>query len=205
MHRLEKLCNKIRQTNSVVMCPKLTRYLCTEKLKDQGIKDSLGKSEDNSISSQLTDNLLENSNDNTQQNNNELSGFAKSVEKYKSLSDEKVKKGKSFATLLRHSKLIDIGDPNGKIVKGKVVHVVDNDLHIDFGWKFNCVCRRPSQNASDYVRGSIVRLKIKELELSTRFLGSTKDLTILEADCILLGLLPSQQKVKNTQTEAKQM
>lgn len=47
-----------------------------------------------------------------------------------------------------------------------------------------------------YVRGAEVKLKIKELELSSRFLGEEKDLTILEADCILLGLIstPKSQK-----------
>lgn len=52
--------------------------------------------------------------------------------------------------------------------------------------------------SSDYVRGATVKLMIKELELSTKFLGATKDLTILEADCILLGLIHSPIKnVKN--------
>lgn len=47
-----------------------------------------------------------------------------------------------------------------------------------------------------YVRGAEVKLRIKELELSTRFLGEEKDLTILEADCILIGLISSAKQTK---------
>lgn len=42
---------------------------------------------------------------------------------------------------------------------------------------------------SEYVRGAKVKLRVKDLELSSKFLGSNKDLTILESDCQLLGLV----------------
>jgi hypothetical protein len=39
-----------------------------------------------------------------------------------------------------------------------------------------------------YVRGAEVRVKVNSLELSQKFLGYERELTLLEADCTLLGL-----------------
>lgn len=71
---------------------------------------------------------------------------------------------------------------------GRIYHVVGEDLYIDFGHKFGCVCQRPRWDGKKYVRGTEVLLKVKSLEMSQRFLGYDKDISLLEADCILLGL-----------------
>ncbi|XP_018567624.1 28S ribosomal protein S28, mitochondrial [Anoplophora glabripennis] len=131
----------------------------------------------------------------TSKNIKKPGGFAQSFEKFETINDSN-ESPQTFASLLRYSAFVDLGDPAGKIVIGKIFHVVEDDLYIDFGWKFHCVCPRPTKNASNYVRGAEVRLRINDLELSSKFLGYEKDLTLLEADCTLLGLVQQRTKTK---------
>jgi len=73
---------------------------------------------------------------------------------------------------------------------GRIYHIVDDDLYIDFGHKFCCVCSKPREGRGpgQYVRGAEVKIRVKSLELSQRFLGYDRDLSLLEAECVLLGL-----------------
>ncbi|KAL1517621.1 hypothetical protein ABEB36_001360 [Hypothenemus hampei] len=122
--------------------------------------------------------------------------YADAYKKFESLNEPPKEEPKTFASLFKNSKFIDLGDPEGKVVIGKIYHIVDDDLYIDFGWKFHCVCPRPKRNASNYVRGAKVRLRINQLELSSKFLGYDKDLTLLEADCQLLSLVQDRNEIK---------
>lgn len=108
----------------------------------------------------------------------------------------------SFAKLLRHSKFMQLGDFDGRLVVGKVVHRVGDDLYIDFGLKFNAVCKAPPN--SGYTLGSKVLLRLHDPELSEKFLGSKHDLTLLEADATLIKLIgASAHKTKEQQKEFK--
>ncbi|KAG8179289.1 hypothetical protein JTE90_024138 [Oedothorax gibbosus] len=127
------------------------------------------------------------------------SGLAKALGKFRELErtqgriiqDEgpPQKDDQSFLSLLRNSEFVRLGDPQGKVLIGKIFQVVNTDLYIDFGGKFYCVCRRPKRNTQLFVRNAEVKVRINELELCARFLGATEDLTLTEASGTLLDLV----------------
>ena len=61
-------------------------------------------------------------------------------------NDLSSKKPATFAKLFKESKFVAMGNLQNKIFVGRIVDVNGDDLYIDYGGKFNCVCKKPLVN-----------------------------------------------------------
>uniref|UniRef100_A0A915DCZ0 28S ribosomal protein S28, mitochondrial n=1 Tax=Ditylenchus dipsaci TaxID=166011 RepID=A0A915DCZ0_9BILA len=105
--------------------------------------------------------------------------------------------------MLRNSIFVQLGNFEKRLVVGTVVHRIKDDLYIDFGLKFNAVCKIPQKSFDSFCIGKKVLLKLQDPELSHRFLGSKVDLTLMEADAYLVGAYKETDKPTNPNKPAK--
>ncbi|CAI2726674.1 unnamed protein product [Schistosoma spindalis] len=131
-----------------------------------------------------------------------MSLFLKEMNISKLLSERSKRSEKPFSTLLRYSPFIQLGDFRSRELIGVVIdNVDDTDLYIDFGGKFHCVCHQPANQF--YPRGSLVRIRLKNPELTDKFMVNTKGVSIFEADAVLLG--PYKGRLVRTVPEEEKM
>jgi small subunit ribosomal protein S28 len=96
----------------------------------------------------------------------------------------------TFAKMFRQSKFVQLGGLKGRLLSGRIVDVVDDDLYIDFGGKFHAVVQRPQTKQRDqYTIGAVVSIRLQSWEMAARFLGASRHISLLEADAQLVGLL----------------
>jgi small subunit ribosomal protein S28 len=96
----------------------------------------------------------------------------------------------TFAKMFRQSKFVQLGGLKGRLLSGRIVDVVDDDLYVDFGGKFHAVVQRPQTKQQDqYTIGAVVSIRLQSWEMAARFLGASRHISLLEADAQLVGLL----------------
>ena len=104
----------------VLKNPQNLRNLLRLESTSTQVQSKLGEDENNKIKSQT----------NATSNSNDLSS----------------KIPVTFAKLFKESKFVAMGNLQNKIFVGRIVDVNGDDLYIDYGGKFNCVCKKPLVN-----------------------------------------------------------
>ena len=61
----------------------------------------------------------------------------------KDIVEQPAQNDQTFAQMFRKSKFVALGNLENKVLVGKVFDIVGDDLYIDYGGKFNAVCKQP--------------------------------------------------------------
>ncbi|CAF2640672.1 unnamed protein product [Rotaria sp. Silwood2] len=108
----------------------------------------------------------------------------------KNLSTSNQSEPMTFAKMFRQSKFVQLGGLKGRVLSGRIVDAINDDLYVDFGGKFHAVVQRPQNKQRDqYAIGAVVSIRLQSWEMAARFLGASRHISLLEADAQLVGLL----------------
>merc|ERR1711973_178146 len=103
-----------------------------------------------------------------------------------------------FEQLLDSSPLMQMESFKDELLIGKIKDIVNDDLYIDYGGKFFFITQRPEKQGDEYQKGTRVLMKLTQYEVTGKFHGEHRALTINESDGILLGLYkPRRQNFEN--------
>jgi len=84
--------------------------------------------------------------DQAAKNSNENKPVDTQLTKSESSELQANKQNLTFAQMFRRSKFVAMGDLENKVLVGRIFDTVGDDLYIDYGGKFNAVCKRPERN-----------------------------------------------------------
>jgi len=103
-----------------------------------------------------------------------------------------------FEQLLDNSPLMQMESFKDEVLIGKISDIVNDDLYIDYGGKFYFVAQRPKKEGDAYQKGTRVLMKLTQYEVTGKFHGEQRALTINESDGFLIGLYrPRGKNVQN--------
>jgi hypothetical protein len=54
----------------------------------------------------------------------------------------------SFEKMFKETPFVKLGRPAGKVVDGKITHIINDDMYVDFGWKFHAVIKIPANKVN---------------------------------------------------------
>jgi len=96
--------------------------------------------------STLTPKFLSTVGDEQKKKSHEIKSVETQLSSSESTELEANKPSLTFAQMFRRSKFVALGDLENKILVGRIFDTVGDDLYIDYGGKFNAVCKRPERN-----------------------------------------------------------
>ena len=111
-----------------------------------------------------------------------------SLTSFTTVLDDKNKEDVTFSDLFQRSKFATMLDPANQKVEGKVLAVVNNNMYVDFGFKFHAVVPVP-KDGDGYAKGTRVVVRVVDLEMTNHFIGDHRDISLLEAEAEFIGKL----------------